>query len=176
MQACINDVLSAMDHNKSILELTEFKLVWYPLEPLKGVVLVGAEATTTLIFISLESGPELWTCLSQTPKPGVKQENRKVTRTGTDISVPRHKTGWANIWGSSCNGNSVTSGRIEILGEIDETGLAWLKGEEKKQVIKGYANWALQTAIFNLPVLMKKENVRLYYITVLSWLKQWWGY
>lgn len=48
-----------MNHNKSILEPIECKLITMPQEPLKGVVLDVPKATSPLIYISLKSGPEL---------------------------------------------------------------------------------------------------------------------
>lgn len=89
----------------------------------------------------LQSNPELRTWLSQTQQAGVEQENRKVTGTGTDISVPGHKTRWADVWGLSHNGDWRCT---ELSGKIDKTGVVWLERELR--------------SIFNLPDLMKKEN------------------
>lgn len=66
-----------MNHNKYVLEQTEFKLITMPQEPLNRVTLVVAKAITTLIYISLENGPELRTWLSQIPQPQVEQEKSK---------------------------------------------------------------------------------------------------
>lgn len=163
MWACINYILSAMNHNKSILQPIECKLITMPQEPLKGVALDVPKATTSLIYISLKSGPEL--------ENMAKPSSAAWSRTGkskSNMDYNRHFSPRTQDWMSRCMRVVTQWGlshwrRIEISGKIDGTGLTWLKREDKKkQVIKGYANWALQTPIFNFPVLMKKENVWLY--------------